>query len=132
MVPCPRAQGLTLCDYVMREEGTRKLSLVGTFGALMVTGFPSESHPFWVFVSLTDGLGEGNMELTITQLSTDEEIFAIRQAIRFPDRFADLEVLFRLDDCSFPEEGPYLFTLLVDDVVVAQRRVPVYSVEETT
>ena len=62
MIPTPRAQGLTLCDYVIREEGTAKATLVGTFTGIRTDGFPSTPRPFCVFASLTDGLGEGTME----------------------------------------------------------------------
>src|SRR5947209_5375548 len=110
MVPCPRAQGLTLCDYVMREEGTGKMSLVGMFTRMRTTGFPSTPRPFCVFAALTDGLGEGALELTVTNLRTDEEILALQRRIHFPTRFMDVQVLFRLNECSFPEEGIYLFT----------------------
>jgi hypothetical protein len=33
MIPTPVALGLTLCDYVIVEEGTKKESLIGTFAA---------------------------------------------------------------------------------------------------
>ena len=126
MIPTPRAQGLTFCDYVIREEGTGKTSLVGTFTGMRTDGFPSTPRPFCVFAALTDGLGEGNLELTITHLRSDEEILRLQRPIRFPNRFMDLQVLFRLNECSFPEEGTYLFTLSVDEENIAHRRLRVY------
>jgi hypothetical protein len=129
MIPCPRAQGLTLCDYVMREERTLKVSLIGTFTGIRAGEFPF-SRPFCVFASLTDGLGEGMLELTITRLASDEEIVRLQRSIMFPNRFMDVQVLFRLNEVSFPEEGTYLFSLSVDDDTIAQRRVRVYSNEE--
>jgi hypothetical protein len=130
MIPCPRAQGLTLCDYVMREEGTRKMSLVGTFTKIGADVFPFSAEPLCVFSTLTDGLGKGTLELTITSLTTDEEIYSFQRTIEFPNRFVDVRVLFRLRDVSFPEEGFYLFSLSVDTDTIAQRRVRVYSVTE--
>jgi hypothetical protein len=130
MIPCPRAQGLTLCDYAMREEGTRKMSLVGTFAKIGADVFPFSAQPFCAFSTLTDGLGEGTLELTIASLTTDEEIYTFRRPIEFPTRFIDVRVLFRLRNVSFPEEGHYLFSLSVDADVIAQRRVRVYTVTE--
>jgi hypothetical protein len=129
MIPCPRAQGLTLCDYVMREERTLKVSLVGTFTGIRTDEFPSTPRPFCVFAALTDGLGEGTLELTITHLASDEEILRLQRTINFPNRFMDVQVLFRLSEVSFPEEGIYLFSLSVDEDTIAQRRVRVYSNE---
>jgi uncharacterized protein DUF6941 len=130
MIPCPRAQGLTLCDYVMREEGTLKVSLVGTFTGMRTDAFPFSPRPFCVFAALTDGLGQGTLELTITHLASDEEIYTLRRPIDFPNRFMDVQVLIRLSEFSFPEEGLYLFSLAVDDDTVAQRRVRVHSTTE--
>lgn len=130
MIPTPRAQGLTLCDYVMREERTLKVSLVGTFTGMRTDTFPFSPQPFCVFSALTDGLGQGTLELTITHLANDEEIFTVQGPIEFSNRFVDVQVLFRLSDLSFPEEGIYLFSLSVDDDILAQRRVRVDSTTE--
>jgi hypothetical protein len=130
MIPCPRAQGLTLCDYVIREEGTGNISLVNTFTRMRTLAFPSTPRPFCVFAALTDGQGEGNLELTVTNFHTDEEILNVRRPIRFPDRFVDVRVIIRLNQCSFPQAGVYLFTLSIDDESIAQRRIRVDSSEE--
>jgi hypothetical protein len=114
----------------MREEGTRKMSLVGTFTKIRADAFPFSAQPFCVFSTLTDGLGPGTLELTITSLTTDEDIDSFQRPIEFPNRFVDVRVLFRLRDVSFPEEGLYLFSLSVDTDTIAQRRVRVYSVTE--
>jgi hypothetical protein len=132
MIPPPSAIGLTLCDYVILEEGTRKISLVGSFTGLQVLGFPSVPQRFSVFAVLTDGMGDGTIELAVTQLETDQEIYSVRRSVHFPDRFMEVRVLFRVGQCSFPVPGTYLFTLLVDGDWIAHRRLRVYSSEEVS
>jgi hypothetical protein len=129
MVPRPSAIGLTLCDYVIVEEGTKKSSLIRAFTGLRAQGFPWTPRPFCVFATLTDGLGEGVIELTLTRLETDEEVYTIRRSLRFPDRFMEVRAFFRLAECTFPASGAYVFSLLIDGEWVAHRRLRVYSRE---
>jgi hypothetical protein len=131
MVPVPLALGLTLCDYVLVEEGTKKVTLVGSFTGVRAGSFPHIPLPFCVYAPLTGGLGEGTLELTVTNLDADEEIYSLVRSIHFPDRFIEVRALFRLHECEFPAAGSYLFTLLVDDEWIAHRRIRVYPMEAT-
>jgi hypothetical protein len=130
MVSPPVAIGLTLCDYALVEEGTKKVSLVGIFSGIRTTGFPSAPRTICVFAAFTDGLGEAIMDLSISRLETDEELYTNQQPVHFPDRFQEVRVRFRVHEFSFPAPGAYLFSLLADGEMVAQRRVTVYAIEE--
>ena len=129
MVPRPIALNLTVCDYVIIEEGTRKVSLVGVFSGIRALTFPFFRPPFCVFVALTDGQGEAEVELTVTHVESDEEVYSFQRSVRFPDRFTEVRVLMRLAECPFPAPGSYMFTLLVDGEWIAHRRIHVYSTE---
>jgi hypothetical protein len=94
--------------------------------------FPFNPSPFFVFAILTNGMGDGTIELLVTRLDTDEEIYTLSRPVHFADRFIDLRLLFRITDCHFPVPGSYQFTLLVDGQWVAQRRVQVLSTEADT
>jgi Family of unknown function (DUF6941) len=130
MVPRPNAIGLTLCDYVIIEERTKKVSLIGGFTSIRVTAFPAVV-PFCVYAALIDGLGEASVELTVTHLDTDTEVYRLVRTMQFLDRLVEARALFRLRECTFPAAGTYLFTLLIDHEWVAQRQIRVSS-EETT
>ncbi len=129
MVPRPIAAGLMLCDYVVVEEGTRKISLIGSFSGVRVPSFPFVRPQFCVFASLTDGLGDAMAELAVTHLDSDEEIYSFQRSVRFPDRFTEVRILIRLAAFRFPAPGSYLFTLLIDGEWVAHRRIRVYQGE---
>jgi hypothetical protein len=120
MVPPPIALGLTLCEKVIVEEGTKNVTLVSTFTKLRVDQFPTGPQRFVVFAVLTDGLGDGTIELVITRLETDEAIYTYRNRLRFPDRLTEVRVLMRVNECSFPAPGRYQFTLLIDGDWLAQ------------
>ena len=122
MVPAPMSVGLTLCHYAAIEEGTRNITLAGSFISLRTGKFPFRAAPFSVFASLVGGQGEGTLELVVTRLQTDQELFSVPRRVVFRDRFTEFRVLFRVKNCGFPAAGEYLFTLLVDGEWMAQRR----------
>jgi hypothetical protein len=129
MVPSPLALALTLCDQVIVEEGTRKVSVIGSFRELHSRSCPFTPAPFSVLAVLTGTQGEEDLTLTVTALETDEEIYSFRRRIRLPDRFAEGRAAIRLVDCTFPAPGLYSFTLLVDGDWIAQRRLQVRQLE---
>jgi hypothetical protein len=123
MIPRPTPVCLSLCDSVIVEEGTRKISLINSFSTIRLSQFPKAPQPFCVFSTLTDAQGEGMVELSVTRLETDEEIYAVRRTLGFADRVTDLSVLYRIGNCVFPARGAYLFTILVDGEWIAHRRI---------
>jgi len=127
MISKPTARGLTLCDYVIVEERTRKISLIGTFNSLRATMFPAFANPFSVWAVLVDREGPAIIKLVVTGLDTDEEIYFQDDPITFPSRLEPFRVHIRLTQFVFPAPGWYEFVLLVDRDSVAQCRVLVHS-----
>ena len=122
MIPPPIALGLTLCEKVIVEEGTKNVTLVNTFTTMFVDEFPSPAQRFAVYAALTNGLGDATIELVLTHLETDNEIHARRMPLRFSDKLAEVRILYRMSEISFPEPGKYQFSLLVDGDWIAQRQ----------
>lgn len=127
MVPAPIALGLTICEKVIVEQGTIRVSLISIFNMLEAAEFPHTPPPFCVFASLTGGEGSATATLTITRMETDEVIEAAPMPLTFPNRFAISHALFRFNDREFPSPGTYMFTLLVDGDWVAHRRLYVVA-----
>ena len=132
MVPTPLSIGLTLCNSLIIEEGTRNLTHVGTFSGFRAADFPFRPAPSYVISTLIGGHGEGELGLTVTHLETDDELFALHRRLSFPDRLMQVIAVFRLGNCEFPEPGAYLMTLLMDGEWVAQRRFRVSFRESST
>jgi hypothetical protein len=129
MEPRPVVLGLNLCDYVIIEERTKKVSLVGMFTGLGVTDFPALAPPFSVFALLTDGLGSATIELVLTRLENNDQIYSHTGSLTFPDKVAEVASHLRLRRCVLPAPGLYQFTLMVDGEWAAQRRLRVYKLE---
>ncbi|MCI0464094.1 MAG: hypothetical protein L0Z62_44745 [Gemmataceae bacterium] len=127
MIPTPTAIGLTLGDSVIVEEGTRKVSLIGTFRRVTISEFPAVLAPFVVYTALTGGAGSGRLELTLTRLETGEELFTYNRPITLPDPLREVRVVCRVLGCEIPAEGAYEFVLLVDGEWIARRRCLVFQ-----
>ncbi len=132
MFPRPIALGMTLCEKVIVEKGTENISLVSTFNKMSVRQLPSVPRPFAVFAMVTDGMGDGTIDLVVTRQDSDQVIYALRQRVRFPDRLTEVRILFQVNACSFPAAGVYQFSLLVDEQWLAHRRLHIVLKEDQT
>lgn len=112
--PPPTVLGVTLCEKVIVEEGTRTVTLVSCFTKLAVEAFPSPPQQSSVFATLTDGLGNGTIEVVATRLETDEVIRSRRIAIQFPERLTVVRLMAQMSGFSFPAPGRYQFSILMD------------------
>jgi hypothetical protein len=130
MSPFPLVLGLTLAEKAIVEEGTKNLTLVSTFTTLVVEDFPSLPQRFVLYTVLTEGLGDGTIDLVVRHLDTNDEVYTARMPVHFPDRVPQVRVLFRISRCSFPEPGEHLCTVLLDGEWLAQRRLRVVERQE--
>src|SRR4051794_10901273 len=122
VIPPPLVLGLTLCDYLLIEEGTRKISLIGSFRELEVARLPGVAPPFGVYTMLTDGAGDATIEVVIRRLDRDEQIYSASSPFTFDDRLSVVDASFHVNNCSFPVAGWYEVNLQVDEEEVAKRR----------
>ena len=121
MTPTPVTLSMSLCDYVIIEEGTGKASLIGCFDTLTVPSFPSPPRDFFLSAELTGGNGPGRVSARIARPDTDESIGWTRADVRFRDRLFVIRYRTRVNDCSFPMPGRYAVQLSVDGELVGQR-----------
>ncbi|MCI0460425.1 MAG: hypothetical protein L0Z62_26020 [Gemmataceae bacterium] len=127
MVPPPVVIGLVLCDYVHFESGNPlKISLIGTFDKLAVSGFPA-TPPFYAYASLTDAVGEATIAVIVERLDTGAVVYTRSTPASFPGKVDTLHVSVPIRRCTFPSAGKYEVILLVDQDPVARRRIRVFQ-----
>jgi hypothetical protein len=116
-----------LCERVEVVPGTRGFSLVGLFQVLRFSAFPSPPQRFTVYTILYDGVGEGTIKLSFTQLETERETHRYRKWFQFTGRqqFAHLEM--PMTRCVFPAPGRYSLTLSFDDQEIDYRMLDVFE-----
>ena len=83
MIPQPIVVGLTLCERIIVEEGTKSLSLIDCFVKLQSDTFPTPSRPLCLYAAPQAVAERVLIELTVTHLDTDEVIVSGRRQIRF-------------------------------------------------
>ena len=88
-----------------------KPSLIDIFHALRFRHFPSPQLNFTVYFALYDGVGEGIMELTISQLQTEEDIVVLKENVVLPGRGMHRNCPISVNNFSFPAPGNYSITL---------------------
>jgi hypothetical protein len=111
MPPTPVAPGLSLCDYLIVEERTHKVSLIGMFSGAAVAQVPTVLPPFCAYALLSDSEGRVPIELTITHLGTSAEVYTARHVLTFPDRLTEVHCIMRINDCEIKAPGVHQVTL---------------------
>jgi hypothetical protein len=120
MVQLPIVVALVPCHLVIVEESTRNITLVNAFQRLSFTEFPSPPYPFAVYAVLTDGLGDMELRLAVSETDTLDEIYGRSSSIRMADPLRQQRMWWRIRSCSFPEPGRYQISLLADKQMLAQ------------
>ncbi len=88
--------------------------------------------PFSVFAVLTESSGDVTMNLVITHMESNDEDYNHTGNLHFPDLVAEMSYHLRLRQRVFSAPGSYLFSLLADGELIAQRRLNVYQREGET
>jgi hypothetical protein len=127
MIPPPTALGLFLCERVLVDKESGNPSPIGIFTGLAVDQFPSDPQRFSVFSALTDGAGNGNLELAAVRLDTGEQFYSQKHPVHFPDRGIVVNIHVRVRKIVFPSPGWFEMLLLIDNDLIAQRKVRVYQ-----
>jgi hypothetical protein len=121
----PTVVGLTLCDQVIVEQGTEKVSLIGSFSGISAPEFPALALPFSVFATFTDGLGEVTIDLVFIRLESGEESYSYRGVLSFPGRLKEVRFHARINQCLFPAAGEYDVMILANGQWLGQKRLHV-------
>jgi hypothetical protein len=112
---------LIVCDEVIEDKLTSKKSLIGMFNRITAIEFPCKHLGLHVFVSLTGGRGERNVELRCVDQSNLKPLFGAKGKIKFINPNAIVEINFHLQNAVFPKPGKYAFEFFCEDDWVLAR-----------
>jgi len=138
-VICP---AIIFCDSIIREEGTGKFTLVGTFQFFNAQQFPLFIPTGFCVLAMLDNLSPGLKLLKVTvrieETSSGLTLASALATVNMPlgyDSSGSLDVPFRLQPVSFPSAGNYQAVILVDNEVIGKRRLlvkPLSAPQQTT
>jgi hypothetical protein len=125
----PKLLGITFSDYVIREHGTGKLTLVGCFSVYNARQFPFTPPRFFVTASFTNL--QGHIEaLRITARVEDPQsshvLASTSGEIKFPPDFqhkrnAVMELPIPMPRFTVNQPGDYKVVLLINNENVGDR-----------
>src|SRR5262249_48348496 len=93
-LPHPALQAILLCEMAIREEGTRKISLIGIFGQVFGDKFPlRHDAPVAIYARMMDAEGEYPMKLELVRLEDEVTIGRAEMSVAISDRILASEVI---------------------------------------
>lgn len=113
--PPPKCKAILLCDQVIVEAATGKVSVIGIFGGWVFPHFPHSTPSFTVFLQLTDGIGKYAISMEVHDLQSDQIIAqAPIKEIEFRDRKKKVSLPFSVSSLPIPQVGRYDFIVLAN------------------
>lgn len=115
--PLPACKAILLCERVMVEAHTAKVSLIGLVTKQVLVSFPGQTEPMRMFLHLVDGIGEYQLTVEVTDLA--EDVVIMRKPgpkISFPKRPGAMHLYFTIQALPITHQGRY------DVIVMANGR----------
>jgi hypothetical protein len=127
----PFVRHMLLCEDAQANPGNPKK--VDVFGLLSAIRGPGDStefplcHSFTVYLALTEGRNEGQLQIVVTSANSGEKIY---ESPHFSIRFTDdplrvFGIVIHVTTCSFPRSGLYWVELWYNDKMLTHQPVEV-------
>lgn len=120
---------MIICDQIIREEGTRKISLLGLFNRISSKGFPCVHSRMHVYVAVTNYEGQADCELKFTDTS-GKEIVKFSAPLNFPNKLAVVEMNFCMNNIPLPSAGMYHFDFIINGELIGHRKFKIEQIKE--
>ena len=126
----PVLLAILVSDLILRDEATKKLSLIGLFNRITAGSFPCRHPEMCVFVSLTDGHGTCPGQLRLVNRATENALAALEGKVAFPNPKAVVEMNFYFRGVVFAEPGEYSFDFYCSGELIGSRPFQVVAATE--
>lgn len=120
--PTPSVLSINICDNIIRDEITKKVSLIGLFSAIRANNFPCTHPSLHVHVALTNGHGKYQTDIRFINLSDDKPIAGMRGSLQFQNPLQVVELNVCWQQLRFEKPGEYVVQVLCDGVLVGERK----------
>jgi hypothetical protein len=117
----PRALGLVLCQAVVVDPSAAQMSLAGVFHSLRFSAWPGVCPSFTVYAALHGGEGEGTMQVRVTEMETERDVYRYQRWGAFTRGHPPIHLEVRIRNCVFPGPGRYVVSLRFDEYDLASR-----------
>lgn len=117
----PEVLAMILCDQVIKDVSTGKITVVGSFSSVTADQFPTFHARMAVYVALTDGVGEYTGRLRFVFAQTEEELMRTDGAFALGDPLQVAELQFNIPALPLPHAGKYRMDFFCDDQLLKSR-----------
>jgi hypothetical protein len=128
--PKPLVLAINICDMVIRDELTHKVSLIGLFSVIKAVSFPC-THPLMhIYVALTGGHGTHDMEIRLVRTEDEQPIISMTGSVEFANPLQVHELNLIWQNVAFDKAGEYAVEVCCakDPVPIGNRK---FSVIQT-
>ena len=129
--PPPVVLAIVICDLIIRDELTKKLTMVGVFSTVYGLKLPVVlGGGMSVYAALTDGRGEYRNRIVVKHLESDTIVFQAEGPLAFQNPHQVVELNMKLPQVSFPHWGRYEISLLSEGNLLGGRTFTVQQAKQ--
>lgn len=120
--PTPSVLSINVCDSIIRDEFTKKISLIGLFSVIRANSFPCTHPSLHIYVALTNGHGKYQTDLRFVSLEDNKIIAGMKGPIEFQSPLQVVELNVCWQQLRFEKAGEYVVQVLCDGAPVSERK----------
>ena len=120
--PTPAVLSINICDSIIRDEITKKVSLIGLFSTITANIFPCTHPLLHVYIVLTNGHGKYETDILFLDLVDDKPITGMRGPLEFQNPLQVVEVNACWQGLKFEKPGEYVVQVKCDGEPIGERK----------
>jgi hypothetical protein len=120
--PTPSVLSINVCDSIIRDEITKKVSLVGLFNTIRVNSFPYSHPSLHVYIALTNGHGKYQTDIRFLNLSDNKTIVGMKGHLDFQNPLQVVELNVCWQKLLFNKAGEFVVQVLCDGAPIGERK----------
>lgn len=123
----PIVLSINLCDTIIRDESTKKVSLIGLFSVIHSQTFPVKHPEMHVYVALTNGHGQQDIDVRFVPLDSNNPLVGIKGQLNFQNPLQVVELNLKWRGVEFSAPGEYLVEVLCNGNRIGDRKFEVIN-----
>ena len=120
--PLPSVMSVNICDMIIRDELTKKVSLIGLFNTIRANSFPFRHPQLHIHITLTNGHGSYQAEVRFTNAELGKPIAGMRGELVFKSPLQIVEMNLFWQRLNFEKPGDYIVEILCDGELIGTRK----------
>lgn len=127
----PKSKAMLICDQVIVERDTNKVSVIGSFNSVFVPRTAPEIRPLRVFLQMTEGNASCHVTMEIHDLRLDRIVSELDPTpIQFDDRLEVVNLMGSWPVAVFDHDGAYDIVAFADSQEIDRVQLKVNFEEE--